>query len=102
LAGKNPGHQLLGDLVSTVSRGDACLPLDTADNVRAFAAAHPVNYPLLIGGAAGVDLARQFGNAGLALPYTLLIAPDGDLRLVRLGPISESELDLAVHQSLAR
>jgi thiol-disulfide isomerase/thioredoxin len=78
------------------------IALDTADNVRAFAAAHPVNYPLLIGGAAGVDLARQFGNARLALPYTLLIAPDGDLRLVRLGPVSESELDLAVHQSLAR
>lgn len=78
------------------------IALDTADNVRAFAEAHPVNYPLLIGGAAGVDLARQFGNTRLVLPYTLLIAPDGDLRLVRPGPLSESELDLAVHQSLAR
>jgi thiol-disulfide isomerase/thioredoxin len=78
------------------------IALDTADNVRAFAEARPVSYPLLIGGPAGVDLARQFGNARLILPYTLLIAPDGDLRLARLGPISESELDLAVHQSLAR
>jgi thiol-disulfide isomerase/thioredoxin len=78
------------------------IALDTADNVRAFAEAHPVNYPLLIGGPAGVDLARQFGNTRLLLPYTLLIAPNGDLRLVRAGPISESELGLAVHQSLAR
>ncbi len=78
------------------------IALDTADNVRAFAEAHPVSYPLLIGGPAGVDLARQFGNARLVLPYTLLIAADGDLRLVRPGPISESELDLAVRRLLPR
>jgi hypothetical protein len=43
--------------------------------VRAFAEAHPVSYPLLIGGAAGIDLARQLGNGNLSLPYTLLITP---------------------------
>jgi len=36
------------------------------------------------------------------LPYTLLISPQRELRLLRLGPLSESELDLALQESLAR
>lgn len=78
------------------------IALDSAEPVRAFAEAHPVSYPLLIGGAAGIDLARQLGNGNLSLPYTLLITPQRELRLAHLGPLSEQELDLAVHQSLAR
>ena len=78
------------------------IALDSAELVRAFVEAHPVSYPLLIGGAAGIDLARQLGNGNLSLPYTLLITPQRELRLAHLGPLSEQELDLAVHQSLAR
>jgi thiol-disulfide isomerase/thioredoxin len=79
------------------------IALDTADNVRAFAAASPVSYPLLLGGGAGVaELARRFGNTGLGLPYTVLIGPGGELRLRHLGPLSEDELALAVQQTLAR
>lgn len=78
------------------------IALDSADNVRAFAAAYPVSYPFLMGGAAGGDLARQLGNTSLSLPFTLLISPQATLHLVRLGPLSESEIDLAVQQSLAR
>ncbi len=77
------------------------IALDTADQVRAFAASHSLSYPLLIGGSAGVDLARQLGNSSLSLPFTVLISPQQELRLVRLGPLSESELDLLLQQSLA-
>lgn len=78
------------------------IALDNAEQVRAFAERHPVGYPLLIGGPAGVDLAQQLGDSSLSLPYTLLISPQRELRLLRLGPLSESELDLALQESLAR
>jgi 3-dehydroquinate dehydratase-2 len=61
------------------------IALDTADSVRAFAAASPVSYPLLLGGGDGAELARRFGNTGLGLPYTVVISPAGELRLRRPG-----------------
>ena len=78
------------------------IALDVADSVRAFAGQHPVSYPLLIGGSTGVELARQFGNASLSLPYTVIITPAGALRVLRLGPLSEGELDRILRELLAR
>lgn len=78
------------------------IALDAADNVRAFAETHSVSYPLLIGGSAGVDLARQLGNSSLSLPFTLVINAQRELLLVRLGPLSESELDRILQQTLTR
>lgn len=53
------------------------IALDTTDNVRFFTTQTESSYPLLIGDAAGADLARILGNARLALPYTLIITPSG-------------------------
>jgi len=78
------------------------IALDSADKVRVFAESHPLSYPLLIGGSAGVELAGQLGNHSLSLPFTVLISADRDLLLVRLGPLSENELDLLLQRSLAR
>ncbi len=75
------------------------IALDTAEMVREFSALHPVNYPLLIGGAEGAELARQLGNTRLALPYTLIISPTGETRFIQLGGISEHELDLLLQQN---
>jgi hypothetical protein len=58
------------------------------------------SYPLLIGDAAGVDLAGQLGNAALGLPYTLVISAQREVLLRRLGPLSESELDRILQQVL--
>ena len=69
------------------------IALDTADNVTRFLQQQTVGYPLLIGGAPGNELAQQLGNANLALPYTVVLGGAGDVRLVRLGRVSESELD---------
>lgn len=69
------------------------IALDSADSVRSFSESDPVSYPLLIGGAKGVDLAGQFGNAALVLPYTVVVDRAAAVRLVRPGPLSESELD---------
>lgn len=69
------------------------IALDTANNVVEFSKQSPVSYPLLIADAEGTELARQMGNARLALPYTVVLGPAGELKLARLGRVSEPELD---------
>lgn len=78
------------------------IALDTTDNVRFFTTQTESSYPLLIGDAAGADLARILGNARLALPYTLIITPSGEARFARLGALSERELDTLLQQKAAR
>lgn len=69
------------------------IALDTADNVSKFSQQLTVNYPLLIADSQGSELTRQLGNTSLALPYTVVLGPTGDVRLVRLGRVAEQELD---------
>lgn len=78
------------------------IALDSIHAVREFSLQYPVVYPLLIGEADSGNLARQLGNPRLALPYTLIIAPDGEARFARLGTLSEHELDNLLQQSTAR
>ena len=70
--------------------------------MRAFSERYPVDYPLLIGGSRGVDLAQQFGNSNLGLPYTVILGPGREVRLLQLGPLSESELDRFLQESALR
>jgi len=69
------------------------IALDSAASVQAFSERHPVVYPLLIGGAKGIELASRFGNSTLSLPYTVVLDQEGAGRLLRLGTLSENELD---------
>jgi len=78
------------------------IALDSIHAVREFSLQYPVTYPLLIGDTDSGDLARQLGNPRLALPYTLIISPDGEARFSRLGTLSEQEFDLLIQQSTAR
>ena len=69
------------------------IALDTPENVTKYAQQQPVSYPLLMAGSQGTELAQQLGNVSLALPYTVVLGPAGEVRLARLGRISEGELD---------
>lgn len=69
------------------------IALDTPENVAAFVKQVRVSYPLLMGDDQGLELTQQLGNAQMALPYTLVLDAHAQARLVRLGKVSESELD---------
>ena len=71
--------------------------LDSAANVSNFAQQFPVSYPLLIAETDGIELSRQLGNSHSALPYTLVIAPNGQVVLKQLGRVSEAELEKLLH-----
>ena len=78
------------------------IALDNADNVTTFSKQHPVTYPLIIADSEGGEITRQLGNSRMALPYTVVLGPGGETRLVRLGRVSEQELDVLLQTITVR
>ncbi|HET8898739.1 MAG TPA: TlpA disulfide reductase family protein [Rhodanobacteraceae bacterium] len=59
--------------------------LDGPDKIRAWITAHPQSFPILLGQPLGYDVSKQFGNRISAVPYSVLIGPDGRLLRRHLG-----------------
>ena len=93
-----PGFSRLQRKYATNSVQFVGIALDNSENVRSFLTQFNVDYPLLIGDTEGADLARKLGDSQLALPYTLVIAPNGEVRFAQLGAISEQALDSQLKQ----
>ena len=69
------------------------ISIDTATNVREFQASNAVSYPLVIASPAVVQLTEELGNTSQALPFTVIVTKNGTIGLVKLGTLSEDELD---------
>jgi thiol-disulfide isomerase/thioredoxin len=69
------------------------ISIDTEKNVSDFQAAQKVRYPLVIASPAAVQLTEELGNATQGLPFTLIIDKAGAISMVKLGALSEEELD---------
>lgn len=71
--------------------------IDSPANIAQFAQKFRISYPLYVAGMSGTDLAREFGNQGGGLPYTVLIGADGQVRKTYLGELRFDQLraDLA-------
>jgi thiol-disulfide isomerase/thioredoxin len=69
------------------------ISIDTADNVRNFQTANAVSYPLVIASPSVVGLTEALGNTSQALPFTVIVTREGRIGLVKLGTLSEDELD---------
>ncbi|MDP1929452.1 MAG: TlpA disulfide reductase family protein [Thiobacillus sp.] len=72
------------------------LAIDNAASVTQFLQRQPVNYPILIGEGAANDLARQLGNPGGGLPYTIVLDRDGNVVLRHLGRLPRATLKAAL------
>src|SRR3712207_3695352 len=62
------------------------IAVDNAANVQSFLKQVAVSFPVLIAGASGVGIMRRLGNAGGALPFTVMLDAAGRVRERRLGP----------------
>lgn len=69
------------------------ISIDEADKVREFNASAKISYPLLIGNMATMDTTVALGNQLQALPFTVIVDTHGKLHSVKLGRLSESELE---------
>lgn len=66
--------------------------VDSPRNIENFLKKVPVDYPILVSGFGGADLARSLGNAAGALPFTVVIDANGAVRSTKLGQITPTEL----------
>lgn len=76
------------------------IAVDSAANVAEFTKATTIAFPVLIAGAAAIDLMKALGNPGGALPFTVLLDRQGRLVQQKLGAYSQDELKAAVRRLL--
>jgi len=69
------------------------IALDEIDAVKDFTDETPVSYPLFAAEDFGPQLGADLGNDKGALPYTVIIKPDGTIANTYLGRISKALLE---------
>lgn len=77
------------------------IAIDSADKVSEFSTKYGISYPVLIGGLESIELVRQLGNRAGALPFTVLVSPNGGVLSSHLGALSDQSLatTLSAHLS---
>ena len=76
------------------------IALDNAQAVGPYARNMNISYPVVIGEGAALDLSRALGNPSGALPYTVVIAPDGTILMRHLGRLPKAKLQAILDQPL--
>ena len=68
------------------------LAVDNRAPVTEFLGKHPVGFAIGLAGLEGVELARTMGNAGGALPFTVVFDRSGTVNDRKLGTIQPEDL----------
>lgn len=76
------------------------IAIDNAESVKPYSSAMNISYPILIGEGNALEMARALGNPSGALPYTLVIGPEGTISWRHLGRLPKAKLQAILHQSL--
>ena len=64
--------------------------IDEADKVSEFMDTYGVNYPMLLGDLAAIDVAKKYGNRFGALPYTVIVDRQGKITFIRRGELTKT------------
>jgi thiol-disulfide isomerase/thioredoxin len=72
------------------------IAIDQKSKVQTFAKEIGMNYPVLLGDLAGIDLARRIGNTEGGLPYTVIVDRNGKIVTTQLGTISFEKLEATI------
>lgn len=69
------------------------IAMDEPDRVRAFLAAHPVSYPILLGTLDAPSTSLQLGDKREILPFSVLIDADGRIIATHAGALPQPLLE---------
>jgi thiol-disulfide isomerase/thioredoxin len=69
------------------------IAIDQPQKVRPYAAEMGMNFPILIGGTDGIELARTLGNAAGVLPFTVVIDRQGKIAKREVGVVKEAPME---------
>ena len=75
--------------------------IDQPEKVRPYAAELGMNFPILIGGVEGLDLARALGNRMSVLPFTVIVGRDGKIASREVGAAKEPQFETALQALLS-
>ena len=70
--------------------------VDFVEQVAAYAEDAKFNYPILVGQEDAMAAAEATGIDFIGMPFTMIVAPDGQLIKTHLGEIVEEHLELIV------
>ncbi|MEE8426598.1 MAG: TlpA disulfide reductase family protein [Woeseiaceae bacterium] len=73
------------------------ISLDFPKDVLEYAESAEFNYPVLIGQEQGMVLAESSGVDFIALPFTMIVAADGELLTTHIGELHREDLDHIVN-----
>ncbi len=68
------------------------LAVDQAPAVNAFLAKTPVEFPVLLAGAAGIEISKSLGNLSGGLPFTVIVGSAGAVLHRKMGLVSPEDL----------
>jgi len=68
------------------------IAMDDPAHVRRFLAAHPLDYPVLIGQFDTPSTSLRFGDETEVLPYSVLLDADGRVLAVHRGALEQAQL----------
>lgn len=74
--------------------------IDDADKVKDFMDTYGVNYPMLLGDLAAIEIAKQYGNRFGALPYTVIVDREGKIVFTRRGELEKHEAETEIKKLL--
>jgi peroxiredoxin len=74
--------------------------IDDANSVADFMDTYGINYPMLIGEEAAIQIAKKYGNRYGALPYTVVIDRHGIIQFIQRGEMSREMVVEAVTRLL--
>lgn len=77
------------------------IAIDDVAAARAYVDELGIEYPNLVGSTDVMATIRLYGNVSGALPYSVLVGPDGIIRWVKFGVIEEAELEAQIQAILA-
>lgn len=77
------------------------IAIDGREDVARTLAERPVDYPILIGDAKAVAVAKRLGNRAGILPFTVIFDRSGRVAFARAGEIAPSVVDEQIARLLA-
>lgn len=69
------------------------ISIDSVNKVREYQSIEKLTYPLLLGSSDAMGLSEALGNVSQALPFTVIITRQGRLDSVKIGRLTEDELE---------
>ncbi len=69
------------------------LAVDKPASVQSFLQRMPLDFPIGIAALAGSELARNLGNLGGGLPFSIFLGSDGVVAQRKIGRLLQTDLD---------